>query len=102
MKLRSELLLGIQNDLFDVCADLCLPLKADEKPGQVLRVQANQAERLEKAIDVRNELLEPLRSFILPGGTTAAAGVTWPAPFAGGPSATLSRWRGTSRSIRRS
>ena len=67
------LLLGIQNDLFDLGADLCLPPKPDEKPGQVLRLRAEQAEQLEKAIDVRNGCLEPLDSFILPGGTPAAA-----------------------------
>ena len=63
---------GIQNDLFDVCADLCLPEKP-EAPGQVLRVQTGQAERLEKCIDQLNERLQPLKSFILPGGTDAAA-----------------------------
>jgi cob(I)alamin adenosyltransferase len=68
-----QLIRAIQNDLFDVGADLCLPEKLDEKPGKVLRVLAEQAERLEKAIDVRNERLQPLRSFILPGGTPAAA-----------------------------
>jgi len=67
------LLRGIQNDLFDVGADLCVPEKPEEKAGQVLRVRAEQAEKLEKAIDVRNEHLEPLKSFILPGGTPAAA-----------------------------
>src|SRR4051794_20173618 len=45
------LLRGIQNDLFDVGADLCVPPTANEAPGQVLRVQAEQATRLEKAID---------------------------------------------------
>ena len=69
----QRLLRGIQNDLFDVGGDLCLPQQPDEKPGQVLRLRADQAERLEKAIDVRNEHLKPLRSFILPGGTPAAA-----------------------------
>jgi len=67
------LLRGIQNDLFDVGADLCRPELPDEKPGQVLRIRADQAEKLEKAIDVRNEHLKPLTSFILPGGTPAAA-----------------------------
>ena len=42
-------------------------------PGQVLRVRAEQAERLEKSIDHYNERLQPLKSFILPGGTAAAA-----------------------------
>src|SRR5437763_1497582 len=54
----------VQNDLFDVGADLCVPAADDEQPGQCLRVTAAQAERLEKAIDRLNEHLSPLRSFI--------------------------------------
>src|ERR1700682_4225035 len=46
-----ELLRGIQNDLFDVGADLCVPEGTAEKPGHVLRIQAAQAARLEAAID---------------------------------------------------
>src|SRR5437868_6903563 len=68
-----ELIRRVQNDLFDVGADLCLPASADEKSGQVLRVRIAQAERLEKVIDGLNERLEPLKSFVLPGGTPAAA-----------------------------
>jgi cob(I)alamin adenosyltransferase len=68
-----ELMHSIQNDLFDVGADLCLPQSADEKPGTHLRVRAEQAERLEKAIDRLNANLTPLTSFILPGGQGAAA-----------------------------
>jgi cob(I)alamin adenosyltransferase len=68
-----RLLLGIQNDLFDVGADLCRPELPGEQPGQVLRIRAEQAEQLEKAIDVRNQHLQPLTSFVLPGGTPAAA-----------------------------
>ena len=68
-----ELLVAVQNDLFDVGADLCVPAAADEQPGAALRVTAAQAERLERAIDRVNGGLEPLRSFILPGGTPAAA-----------------------------
>lgn len=64
---------SIQNDLFDVGADLCVPPAENEEAGKCLRVTAAQAERLEKAIDRSNEKLEPLRSFILPGGTPAAA-----------------------------
>jgi cob(I)alamin adenosyltransferase len=63
----------IQNDLFDVGADLCIPQKADEPVGKCLRITAAQAERLEAAIDRLNENLSPLRSFILPGGSPAAA-----------------------------
>ena len=66
----SDLIRSVQNDLFDVGADLCLPQQDSEK---VLRVRAEQAERLEKAIDRYNERLQPLKSFILPGGTAAAA-----------------------------
>jgi cob(I)alamin adenosyltransferase len=67
------LVLSIQNDLFDVGADLCLPAGDDEKPGEKLRVTAAQAERLEHAIDRINADLKPLTSFILPGGSPAAA-----------------------------
>ena len=70
---EGELVRSIQNDLFDVGADLCVPPAEGEQPGQCLRVTAAQAERLEKAIDRLNEPMEPLRSFVLPGGTPAAA-----------------------------
>jgi cob(I)alamin adenosyltransferase len=70
---EAALLRGIQNDLFDVGADLCCPQKPEESPDQVLRVTAGQAARLEKAIDRLNAPLQPLRSFILPGGSPAAA-----------------------------
>lgn len=68
-----ELIRGIQNDLFDVGADLCLPQTQDEASGARLRVTAEQAERLERAIDRLNEPLTPLTSFILPGGQGPAA-----------------------------
>lgn len=73
-----ELLRGIQNDLFDVGADLCLPGGAAESQDRTgvpppLRVRPEQAQRLESAIDRLNERLSPLRSFVLPGGTPAAA-----------------------------
>ena len=60
----------IQNDLFDLGADLCRPGTAED--GR-LRLEESQVERLEREIDAMNEELEPLRSFILPGGTPAAA-----------------------------
>jgi cob(I)alamin adenosyltransferase len=69
----AELLSGIQNDLFDVGADLCRPQAPDEPPGQVLRMQPEQVARLEAAIDHYNARLQPLRSFVLPGGSAAAA-----------------------------
>ncbi|QEL19802.1 cob(I)yrinic acid a,c-diamide adenosyltransferase [Limnoglobus roseus] len=61
----------IQNDLFDLGADLCVPMAEGEK--EKLRITAAQAERLEREIDRLNENLQPLRSFILPGGSAAAA-----------------------------
>lgn len=70
---EAALLRIIQNDLFDVGADLCVPQSEGEEAGKALRVVAAQYERLEKTIDRLNEELQPLRSFILPGGTQAAA-----------------------------
>jgi cob(I)alamin adenosyltransferase len=67
------LLRQIQNDLFDVGADLCMPQTPSEKPGDALRVTAAQVQALERAIDRLNESLAPLRSFVLPGGTAVAA-----------------------------
>ena len=71
--LDADLLRSIQNDLFDVGGDLCLPQKAGETPGQHLRVRPEQAERLEKAIDRLNAHLAPLTSFVVPGGRLPAA-----------------------------
>jgi len=59
----------LQNDLFDVGSDLCVPGAADESP----RIDAAYTKRLEEIIDEVNEGLEPLNSFLLPGGTPAAA-----------------------------
>lgn len=70
---EADLLRGIQNDLFDVGADLCVPQPAGEAPGQRLRVRAEQAARLESAIDRLNAPLAPLHSFVLPGGSAAGA-----------------------------
>src|SRR5262245_25278928 len=70
---EAELLRSIQNELLDVGADLCLPPPEGEAAGQKLRVTAEQAARLEAAIDRLNEGLGPLTSFVLPGGTPAAA-----------------------------
>jgi cob(I)alamin adenosyltransferase len=70
---EADLLRSIQNDLFDVGADLCVPATPDEQPGQRLRVQPEQATRLEQEIDRLNARLSPLKSFILPGGTMTAA-----------------------------
>jgi cob(I)alamin adenosyltransferase len=71
----EPMLKRIQNDLFDLGADLCLPRQADEKPGAALRMAPSQVEALEHAIDALNARLHPLRSFVLPGGTAAAAGL---------------------------
>jgi cob(I)alamin adenosyltransferase len=68
-----ELLRSLQNDLFDVGADLCLPQPGDEPTGARLRVRPEQVQRLEGAIDRLNAALTPLTSFILPGGHGPAA-----------------------------
>lgn len=63
----------IQNELFDLGADLATPGE-DFTPGEMaLRITGAQVERLEREIDAMNEELEPLRSFILPGGSAGAA-----------------------------
>jgi cob(I)alamin adenosyltransferase len=67
-----ELLVRIQNDLFDVGADLCTPVVA-EPAFPPLRVLDSYVERLEQECDAYNEALDPLRSFVLPGGTPGAA-----------------------------
>jgi cob(I)alamin adenosyltransferase len=68
----AQLLGSIQNDLFDVGADLCTPVDPDPKYPP-LRVTPAYTARLEAACDTYNERLEKLNSFILPGGTPAAA-----------------------------
>ena len=60
----------IQNDLFDVGGDLCIPETSSKKS---LKLKDNQVQWLEKRMDTFNEALEPLSSFILPGGTQASA-----------------------------
>ena len=70
---ETDLLRVVQNDLFDVGADLCVPQTESEAVNAALRVVPAQSERLERAIDRLNEGLQPLESFILPGGTPAAA-----------------------------
>jgi cob(I)alamin adenosyltransferase len=67
------MLARIQNDLFDVGADLCLPDKGKGPGGARLDVTELQVEWLERQIDHLNAELAPLRSFILPGGGAAAA-----------------------------
>lgn len=70
---ERELFRTIQNDLFDLGADLCVPMSADETAHPKLRITPQHVERLEQAIDRLNERLTPLTSFVLPGGTSAAA-----------------------------
>ena len=70
----AEWLRAIQNDLFDVGADLSVPAEAGPtKAGERLRVSADQVARLEQRCDEVNATLAPLKSFVLPGGTPAAA-----------------------------
>lgn len=66
-------LLRIQNDLFDLGADLCVPESGDKPETPPLRVSETQVKRLEQEIDEMNAELSPLRSFVLPGGAPAAA-----------------------------
>lgn len=68
----DAMLARIQNDLFDLGADLATPPEAETK-WEPLRIVAAQVERLEAEIDRLNADLEPLKSFVLPGGSPAAA-----------------------------
>jgi len=65
----------IQNDLFDLGADLATPVTPKPLPYEPLRIVDSQVDRLEREIDELNGRLESLRSFVLPGGTPAAAGL---------------------------
>lgn len=69
----SKLLIAVQNDLFDVGADLCCPITPGEAPGGKLRITSAQTMRLERMIDEYNDGLKALTSFVLPGGTPLAA-----------------------------
>ncbi|MEL6287999.1 MAG: cob(I)yrinic acid a,c-diamide adenosyltransferase [Pseudomonadota bacterium] len=69
----SPMLRRIQNDMFDLGADLCTPEGDADLGYEPLRMVDSQVERLEGDIDTLNAELEPLRSFVLPGGTAAAA-----------------------------
>lgn len=74
---QRALLTRVQNDLFDLGADLATPAEDDDfSPSEmVLRIVASQPEWIEAQIDALNERLEPLTSFVLPGGSEAAARV---------------------------
>lgn len=79
----GQWLIAIQNDLFDLGADLCVPEETDvektpadgksQQRPQPLRVNESQTLRLEGWIDATNESLEPLTSFVLPGGSSNSA-----------------------------
>jgi cob(I)alamin adenosyltransferase len=69
---HDAMLARIQNDLFDLGAELCYPDESKDARGR-LSVSDAQVERLESEIDALNRELQPLRSFVLPGGTHAAS-----------------------------
>jgi len=71
----KKIILQIQNDLFDLGADLCIPDGQENKKNKLKRIKISnkQVIRLEKIIDTFNEELRPLNSFILPGGVLSAA-----------------------------
>jgi len=69
----DAMLARVQNDLFDLGADLCTPGNDTDLEWEPLRIVGSQVARLEAEIDTLNADLEPLRSFVLPGGTPAAA-----------------------------
>ncbi|MBK5264355.1 MAG: cob(I)yrinic acid a,c-diamide adenosyltransferase [Alphaproteobacteria bacterium] len=71
----ADMLRRIQNDLFDLGADLATPGEDFTPSEMTLRIVADQVVRLETEIDQMNAALEPLRSFILPGGSQAAAAI---------------------------
>ncbi|THF55040.1 cob(I)yrinic acid a,c-diamide adenosyltransferase [Ollibium composti] len=69
----DAMLARIQNDLFDLGADLAVPDTGEKLDYEPLRIVPAQVERLEKDIDLLNKEIAPLRSFVLNGGTPAAA-----------------------------
>jgi cob(I)alamin adenosyltransferase len=69
----DAVLARIQNDLFDLGADLATPDRGQPLKWEPLRITAGQVERLEREIDAFNAVLEPLNSFVLPAGTPLAA-----------------------------
>jgi cob(I)alamin adenosyltransferase len=69
----DAMLVRIQNDLFDLGADLCVPDRGETLAYEPLRMTEVQVTRLETEIDQMNDELKPLRSFVLPGGSPAAA-----------------------------
>lgn len=71
----TERLRNVQNDLFDLSSDLCIPETDEPQEQTPLRVSESQVQTLEQWIDELNKSLEPLTSFILPGGSLPAAGL---------------------------
>jgi cob(I)alamin adenosyltransferase len=69
----DAMLMRVQNDLFDLGADLATPDNGEKPEYEPLRIVAAQVERLEREIDRLNADLEPLRSFVLPAGSAASA-----------------------------
>jgi cob(I)alamin adenosyltransferase len=69
----DAMLMRIQNDLFDLGAELATPADGTELSYEPLRIVASQVERIEQDIDLLNAPLSPLRSFVLPAGSRAAA-----------------------------
>jgi cob(I)alamin adenosyltransferase len=69
----DAMLQRVQNDLFDLGADLCVPDRGEKLAYEPLRIADAQVSRLEDEIDLMNASLDALRSFVLPGGTPAAA-----------------------------
>jgi cob(I)alamin adenosyltransferase len=69
----AAMLARIQNDLFDLGADLCVPPNSEPLPYPPLRLKEAQVERLEREIDAMNSEMAPLTSFVLPGGSPAGA-----------------------------
>jgi cob(I)alamin adenosyltransferase len=65
-------ILRIQNDLFDLGADLCVPDRGEKLEFEALRITEGQVERLEAELDEMNAEIKPLKSFILPGGSAAS------------------------------
>ncbi len=88
----DQMLGAIQNDLFDLGADLATPPSPEPLPYEPLRIVASQVERLERDIDGLNEAIPPLKSFVLPVDRRPRRPCTSPEPSAAAPSA----WRSAS------
>lgn len=73
MARADHALARVQNDLFDLGSDLATPGSDESRESKALRITARQVEWLEQHIDIFNEGLEPLKSFVLPGGTPLSA-----------------------------